>query len=379
MVTDSIEPFHSGGKEDHFSELSRRLADDFDVHVYTMKWWDGPARVDRDGVAYHALCPVVPLYRNGRRSAIQAIVFGLACLRLLGCRFSVVETDNLPYLHLFTLRLATWIRGNRFVVTWHEVVGARYLRSYLGIRWLMLYATERIALRLPDAIVAASEHTADRIRQLLGPGTDVATAPNGVDLPAIQRVDVAAPAVDVVTVGRLVGHTRVDLILQVIDYLERMDRPVTCRIIGSGPARDEDQAQAARLGLADEAEFLNDVTDRSQMFALMKSARVFVSTSEREGFGIAALEGLACGLPVVVTSAPGNLAQHVVARSTRGTVCEPDLGSISAAVRGALDARPNGTESESEWLVDYSWSSVADRVSEVLRPEAASGFSGGRR
>ena len=132
FVTDAIYPYHQGGKEVRYHELTRRLASQASVHVYTMKWWDGPAVVRAHGVTYHAISPLLPLYRGKRRSIMQAIVFALACLRLAFRRFDVIEADHMPYIQLFSLRLVATLRRRRLFVTWHEVWGSDYWRSYLG-------------------------------------------------------------------------------------------------------------------------------------------------------------------------------------------------------------------------------------------------------
>ncbi len=80
-------------------------------------------------------------------------------------------------------------------------------------------------------------------------------------------------------------------------------------------------------------EFRADVGEQKELYALLKSARLFVSLSVREGFGMAVLEAIACGLPVLTTSAPDNHAQHLVREYSRGTVCGPGLDTVTAAVR----------------------------------------------
>ena len=68
-------------------------------------------------------------------------------------------------------------------------------------------------------------------------------------------------------------------------------------------------------------DFRHDVGEQKEVYALLKASRVAVFPSAREGFGIAVLEALACGVPVVTTSAPANLARHLVTRASQGTVC----------------------------------------------------------
>jgi glycosyltransferase involved in cell wall biosynthesis len=365
LVTDAIYPFHQGGKELRYHELSRRLVRHGHVDVYTMNWWGGaPVREEGD-VTFHALIPRMDLYVKGRRSILQAVVFALGCLRLLGRRFDVIEADHMPYFCLFTLRLVAWVRRRRLVVTWHEVWGPEYWRSYLGRAGAVGWAIERAAMRLPDHIIAASAETAERLRAHMGSGAPITVAPNGVDLAAISAIVAAEAPSDLVFVGRLLSHKRVDLLLDAVARLRDGGRTVTCRVIGDGPEREALAARAEALGIAGEVEFRHDVGGHEELYSLLKAGRVFAFPSEREGFGIAVLEALACGLPVVTTAAPDNLAQHLVARAPRGTVTAPDVGAFAAALLVALDA-PAASVAQDGWLTEYDWMNVTDRVAEAV-------------
>jgi glycosyltransferase involved in cell wall biosynthesis len=320
-------------------------------------------------VTFHALTPRLALYVGGRRSIFQAVAFALGCLRLLVRRFDVIEADHMPYFCLFTLRLVATLRRKRLVVTWHEVWGPEYWKEYLGRGGVVGWTIERLAMRLPDHVIAASAETAERLAAHLGPRASVTVAPNGVDLEAIRQVPAATEGVDVATVGRLLSHKRVDLLLEALAVLHRSGRPVTARIVGDGPEREALARQAEALGLAGHVTFLHEVHGHDELFGLLKAATVFAFPSEREGFGIAVLEALACGLPVVTTSAPDNLAQHLVARAPRGTVVAPEAEAFAAALAAELDAQPTpaaAAAAADPWLAEYDWSTVTRRVAEAV-------------
>jgi glycosyltransferase involved in cell wall biosynthesis len=350
FVSDAIYPYHRGGKELRYHELARRMAGRADVHVYTMQWWPGSRVRTEDGVTFHAISPLIPLYTGGRRSMRQAVFFALACLRLLGRRFDVLEADHMPYLQIFVLRLVATLRRKRFVVTWHEVWDAGYWREYLGPAGLAAWFTQWLAMRLPDHIIAAS----------------TTVAPNGIDLDAVRGCRPDPAATDLVVVSRLVAHKRVGMLLDAVAMLHAQGIPVTCRVIGDGPERPALRAQARALGLDHAVEFRHDVAEQHEVYALMKAAKVFVFPSEREGFGISVLEALACGLTVVTTSDPDNLARHLAERSAHGVICDPSAKAIAEATRRLL-ADPGQRPGEEHpgadpWLAEYDWDTMTDRV-----------------
>jgi glycosyltransferase involved in cell wall biosynthesis len=371
LVTDAIYPYFHGGKELRYHELAQRLAGRAEVHVYTMQWWNGP-RVRTDGVVtYHAISRLRPMYHGDRRSMREAIFFAISCLRLLRCRFDVLDSDNVPYFHLFVLRLVAWLKRKRLSVTWYEVWGRSYWREYLGWAGHASWFVEWAAMRLPDHIIAASPETATRLRAALGCRGSITATLNGIDLDVIHNSHPDAASADIVAVGRLIAHKRIDMLLDTVALLHAEGMPLTCRIIGDGPQRAALYEQARALRIDHAVDFRHDVPEQKDVYALLKAAKVAVFPSAREGFGIAALEAIACGVPVVTTSAPDNLAQHLVARSATGVVCDPSATAIAAAVKRVLAdsgaQSHEGLEKDRVWLAEYSWDSVTDQVARVLQ------------
>ena len=134
------------------------------------------------------------------------------------------------------------------------------------------------------------------------------------------------------------------------------------------------RSEARNLGIADAVEFRDDIENQKELYSLVKAAKVFVSLSAREGFGLAVLEAIACGIPVLTTSAPDNLAQHLVARYSRGTVCEPTPEAVTAAIHDlAADADlPAHDECDTDsWVAEYDWSAMADRIQQAYRAAQA--------
>ena len=291
-----------------------------------------------------------------------------ACFRLLGSRFDVLEADHIPYFQVLVLRVVTTLRRKRLVVTWHEVWGRSYWRQYLGRAGTAAWLIEWLAMRMPDHIIAASAQTADRVRVVSRARMPITVVPNGIDIEAIRNVYPDPAAANIVVVGRIMAHKRVDMLLDAVALLHADGLPVTCRVIGDGPERDNLHARAQELGIDRAVDFRHDVAELKDVYALMKAARMFVFPSAREGFGIAVLEALACGLPVVTTSAPDNLSRHLVTNSARSVICDATAADLAASIKLVYlrDAPADDREVNGEWLAEYSWETAANRVAEVL-------------
>jgi glycosyltransferase involved in cell wall biosynthesis len=375
FVSDAVHPFHTGGKETRLHEISRRLAGSGrEVHIYTMKWWRGPRRICLDGVWFHAICKQRPMYRKGHRSTGQALLFGLATLRLLTASFDAADVDQMPLFPLFAAKLVCALRRKPLYATWHEVWGREYWRTYLGPLGVVGYVVERLAVRLPHVIISNSDHTTRRLRNM-APAVRVETVPLGVDF---QRVDAATPGSltsDVIYAGRLLSHKNVDVLVEAVAVARRQRPGLRCLVVGEGPERERLETLSRRLDLTGNIQFVDFVSDHDELFGLMKSSGVFVLPSEREGFGAVVLEANACGLPVVTVEHPDNAARQLVRNGENGCVTElapqPLANAILRSLEGQAQLRPR--EVVERHFRDNDWSAVADRVGRILAEQKGPG------
>ena len=64
FVYDVVYPYVKGGVEKRIWEMSRRLAArGHEVHIYGMKYWDGPDNIQVEGVMLHGVCAPMKLYK----------------------------------------------------------------------------------------------------------------------------------------------------------------------------------------------------------------------------------------------------------------------------------------------------------------------------
>jgi glycosyltransferase involved in cell wall biosynthesis len=370
VVSDAVHPFNTGGKEARYAALLPRMrGHGIDVAVYTMKWWPTGTQSTVDDVAMHAIAPLVPLYSGSRRSMRQALIFAVCSLRMLGRRFDVLEADAIPFVQLYPLWVVARLRRKRFVVTWHEVWGREYWQDYAGpVAGRVAARLEALAARLPDVVVATSPETAVRVRRLRGDRAGVVVVANGVDRAEIDAAPARTDVGDVVCVGRLLRHKNVHLVIEALTLLRAQGRELTLTVIGEGPERDDLVALAERLGVAQQVQVLPPFADRAEVLGAMKGARVVAFPTVREGFGMVALEALACGTPVVTADHVDNFARTLVVDGVNGRVCSAEAGPLAAALGDVLDHREAMAAACEASVDSYDWEQLAGRVAEVIRP-----------
>jgi len=335
FVYDAVYPYVKGGVERRVFELAVRLVKrGHEVHIFGMKYWDGDDILIRDSVILHGVCPAEPFYANGRRTLREAIRFSIRLLPYLARdRFAIIDCQQFPYLSCFSVKVIAVIQRTPLVITWHEFWGD-YWYHYLGISGIFGKGIERLVSRLSHYQVAVSGTTSDaltRIRDCF----PVTIIPNGIDSGRIARDHTAQEKTDIIFVGRLIREKHTDLLIRAFALISPEQPTLVLRIIGEGPESESLDLLIRDLGLNDRVFIHRFETEYDALIARIKAARIFVLPSTREGFGIAALEALACGLPVVTVDHPANAIRNLVTEKT-GFLCALSAEDLAMAMKKAL-------------------------------------------
>lgn len=361
LVSDSVLPFHNGGKEARIDHLARALVQlGHNVHIYTMKWWDGPAKTYKHaGMTYHAISKYYPLYSGERRSFKEGILFGIACLRMVRYRYDVLEADHMPYFPLFSLRIVNMFKRKPFFATWHEAVGLKAWQSYIGVpAGTVAYVLEQLAVRMPQHLITVSERTHELVERELHFKGKKTLVVNGIDYPTIAAAPVAKQKSDIVYAGRLVPHKHVDTLLRAIAQLKETRPAIRATIVGTGPDFDRLQKLTKKLGLEKNVTMTGRLEHSGDVFSHMKASKVFVSPSTREGFGITVLEAYACGIQVVTVNHPDNAAQYLVQDGT-GIVCDLTSKALAESIDAVLKNKRRINPADAE---KFDWSHSVDAL-----------------
>ena len=207
----------------------------------------------------------------------------------------------------------------------HESYAAS-MASTRGRRVKKLYATAARFVCLTDADAARWVHE--------GGMNNTAVVPNPLPLPANGGADAGARVV--VALGRLSQEKGFDLLLESWAVATAQRPGWTLRIYGSGPEQGALTGQAERLGISASVDFAGQTDD---VAAALVQGSIFAAPSRAEGFPMALLEAMACGVPCVAFDcAPG--VREIVHDGEDGVVVPPGNTEAFAASLGALmDAR----------------------------------------
>ncbi|MCG8634655.1 MAG: glycosyltransferase family 4 protein [Desulfobacterales bacterium] len=206
------------------------------------------------------------------------------------------------------------------------------LKAY---RWYSFINMQvRTARRLPGAITVSECSKADIVKDFKLSPDRLEVIPNGIDIarfypiPAIKREK-----------GHILVTTSADVPLKGLRYLLtavamlRKTRDVKLTVVGKLSEKSATGKLIRRLGIGDHVSFTGRITNGS-FVKLYARASMAVVPSLYEGFGLPAGEAMACGVPVISTTA-GALSEVV---GDAGILVPPgDAPALAAAIAGLLD------------------------------------------
>src|SRR4051794_26091148 len=245
-------------------------------------------------------------------------------------------------------RLAAMLAGDAAPAVRVHTFRGHVLSGYFSARKERLYtAIERGLARSTTRLVAVSDQVrSDLLRLGVGPPAKIETVPLGFDLAPFQvdpverarrraavrdELGIAADALVVTLVARLVPIKRVDRFLRVAAKLRDLDS-VRFLIVGDGELAKELEASDSARPMADRLVWAGL---RGDMPAVMSASDVVALTSDNEGTPVSLIEAQAAGVPVVGTNV-GGVADAVADGRTGVLVPADDEDAFAEALRTVL-------------------------------------------
>lgn len=259
------------------------------------------------------------------------------------------------------------------VVHWHaEIVGKPLLGQLVG-------PLVRRTLERADRIVISDPIIAERSSLLAPHAAKCVVVPYGCDVEywrtldatgreEVQTIKARTPNL-IVSVGRLVGYKGFDVLVEAMKLVD-----AHAVIIGEGPALASLKALTEELGVTGRVTFAGSLPRRQvRSYFHAAAAFAFPSVTEAEAFGIAQIEAMAAGLPVVNTA----LATAVprIARDGHEAITVPprDPSALAEALRTLVEnrelARRLGAAAARRARAEFDLSVFVERIAAIYRTE----------
>lgn len=294
------------GIEAHVKELSKRLARDFEVKVFTGSDADNLKKVIQGKFDL-----VIPT--NGRMQAFK-MSFG----RIIG--------------------------GYKILIAGHAGIGRDEI-------WNLLVR--------PDAYVALTEAELDWARKF-ALGVKLVKIPNGIDLDkfsprgAKKELNLKSPII--LSVGALEWYKHHDLVIRAVSKLQE----VSLLIAGKGSEKEKLTGLGNELLGADRFSVIS--ADYEEMPQIYRSAKVFTLPSwDREAFGIVYLEAMASNLPVV---APDDISRKEIIGEGGILTNVFDIEKYAESLNKALTY--DWKDKPRKQAEKFSWEKVSDLYKELI-------------
>jgi glycosyltransferase involved in cell wall biosynthesis len=258
-----------------------------------------------------------------------------------------------------------------FIGTLHGTT-VRGLEQPQGIRWLLLpsisWKRRRLAKALgkADVLTAVSDFELGAVENCGIPIRHKSTViPNGINLLEIQKTK---PPVSTLKGGfkllfpgggRLVKGG--DLLIKALPKVKEQIPTVHLYVAGEVPQGHVMRRMAAAGSLADSITFVG-LLGTTEYRQLLRSVDALVMPSREEGFGIAFLEAMALGKPVIAGNIGG--VTGIIENGRNGLLVEPDPSRIADAIvllHERQDIRQEMVRNGMDYVAGFDWSSISRR------------------
>jgi N-acetyl-alpha-D-glucosaminyl L-malate synthase BshA len=199
----------------------------------------------------------------------------------------------------------------------------------------------KFSIEESDGVTAVSRFLKEKTLTNYDINKDIEVIPNFVDTKIFK------PTMDNCIKKRLAGegekiliHTsnfrqvkRVTDVIKVFDIVQK-EIPSKLVLIGDGPDRSECERLTRQLDLNDKVKFLGK---QDGLVEILSCSDLFLIPSQSESFGLAALEAMACGIPVISSSVGG--LPELVKHNESGFIAE--IGDVERMAKYAIDLLTN--------------------------------------
>lgn len=239
--------------------------------------------------------------------------------------------------------------------------------------WLMFYPVEKIASRWCDAIITINKEDYERaktfhakeVRYIHGIGVDTGRLkPNDIQCDIKKELGIAEDAFLILSVGELLPRKNQQVIIRALGLLK--DKSIHYILCGKGKQLTELQNLAKKNQVENQIHFLGY---RKDILNIYGQTDLLAFPSMREGLGLAGLEAMYCGLPLVSSNTSG--PRDYMENGKTGYMFEPyDAKGFAEGIkklRENEELRKACGEYNQKAVVPYFIESVKTEVLELIK------------
>ncbi len=378
MLAWEFPPRVIGGLSRHVFELSRALvAGGYEVKVITCGEENIAEREIVDGIGVWRVQPYPGNEERGFIDWVQRLNFallekGVAITNSYG-GFDIIHAHD--WLVTFAARALKHIYTTPLLATIHATEHGRNnglhneeQRQINDIEWWLSYEAWKI--------ICCSQYMKEELQRVfLLPPDKLTVIPNGIRLED-DLAEEGAPLPEKINnpmaklifyVGRLVPEKGVQVILDAVPDILKRFPDAHFVIAGTGPYAEHLKGHCREMRLDDKVTFAGYI-DETTKNELYRCASVSVFPSLYEPFGIVALEAMAMGTPLIVSSCGG--LDEIIDHEVEGLkVCPGDARSLAEQVCRLLSdeewAAALAEKAYQKAIQKYSWEIIAALTAEV--------------
>jgi len=280
--------------------LVQQLGQQVDLHIFSQRY-PTPGAYNFEGIPHHAL-------GGGQNFGIQSLRIWLRSSQAIIAQHQQTPFDLLHAFWADEAGFSAAIAAQKIKRPLVVSLGGGELThlpdiAYGAQRFLVRRLTTRFALRQATRVTAGSNYQLDLCRQHRVPLAKLRLVPLGVDTHRFQPPS-AKPDLHqhpaLIQVASLLPVKNQALLLQTLHHLKQKLPHITLHLVGSGPLEKGLVALSHELKVHENIRWYSQV-GYPELPALFQQAHLYVQTSRHESQGMAVLEGLACGVPMIGT------------------------------------------------------------------------------
>ena len=254
----------------------------------------------------------------------------------------IIDSERFDLIHChtpavsFMTRVAARKARRQGTVVMYTCHGFHFHNSSSKKNWLLYYPAEKFLSRFCDYIVTINKEDFNRaktfhcknVRYIPSVGVDINRIKELKINKAEKRKEIGVPdeKILVISAGELIERKNHEVIIRALGKLQ--DPDIYYAIAGKGPLLDRLKQVASEVGISDRVLFLGFRTD---VFELYHAADISAFPSKIEGLGLAGVEAMAAGIPLVSSNVHGIL-DYVIDGKTGYAIPPNDVDGFASAL-----------------------------------------------